>query len=334
VITDFRNRRLEDLAGAGLKSEAEVAVMLRQMEDHWAFLSRGLETITWDIIRIELPYDVSVADPDPFDGDWSAFRNAAAAAIRQQVATADYDVDRDNEIDAAWLIVSNGGLQIASALGGASLNLNVNMFVDGQQSVSVTAGAIGNFNHELAHLVGLRDTYGIYDTLHGLTLMSYPWPVPPHDFSAFERVTLGWVQPRIMTQTTRGVWLPSAHDALAAVMIPTHRADEYFLLEYRRRPDSGYGSAYVLPYNGLVVLHVFEGSDNGSDPPLVRLEPADGRNTFDGVLHADDFVSPDNPALLSPLVVRSYFGDRPEIFRIENVVWRDGGIAFDVVIPD
>jgi hypothetical protein len=45
----------------------------------------------------------------------------------------------------------------------------------------------------------------------------------------------------------------------------------------------------------------------------VKLGPADGVNTWDGILHHDDLVSPDNPALLRPLAIRSYFGDRPEI---------------------
>jgi M6 family metalloprotease-like protein len=334
VITDFQDRHFEDLLGAGMKSEDDLARQLRKMEDHWLFLSRGLEVIRWEIVRVELPYSSPDDDPDPFDGNWVLFREAAARALLEQARIADYDVDTDGELDAAWFVVSHGGLPIWSAIGGASRNLNVNMFVDGQASASVTGEATGNFNHELGHLVGLPDTYGAFDSLHGLTLMSFSWPLPPHDFSAFERVRLGWVKPQIVTETTRGVWLPPAHDVLAAVRIPTSRPDEYFLMEYRRRPASGYGSAYFLPYDGLAIYHVREGSNNNTDPPLVKLEPADGVNTYDGVLHHDDFVSPENPALLRPLVIRSYFGDRPEIFRIEDVQWRDGGIAFDVVIPE
>ena len=334
VITDFTDRHFEDFTGAGMKSEADVAIQLRKMEDHWSFLSRGLEVIRWEIVRIELPYSSPDADPDPFDGDWMAFRNAVARELLGQVRIADYDVDSDGELDAAWFLVSHGGLEIKSALGGSSRNLNVNMFVDGQASESIKSGATGNFNHELAHLLGLPDTYGDYDTLHGLTLMSFPWPVPPHDFSAFERVRLGWVKPQVFTETTRDAWLPPAHDVLAAVKIPTNRADEYFLIEYRRRPASGYGSSYFLAYDGLAIYHVFEGApDNSQIPQFVKLEPADGTNTYDGVLHLDDFVSPENPSLLRPLVVRSYFAGQPEVFRIENVVRRDGGIAFDVVIP-
>ena len=229
VITDFSDRRLEDWTGNGMKSVEDVSAMVGNMADHWAWLSRGRERIQWDIIRVQIPAPLS---PDPFQGDWVAFRNAAANLIKQQVAPADYDVDVDGEIDAAWIIVSNGNGEIRSALGGSSLNNGVNMFVDGQSSESVVRGAFGNFNHELAHLQGIPDLYGPYDTIHTLTLMSYPWPVPPLDFTAWERIQLGWLDPQVVTQTSRGVWLPSAHEVLAAVKIPTARPSEYFLIEY------------------------------------------------------------------------------------------------------
>jgi hypothetical protein len=328
VVTDFADRRLEDWAGDGFKSVDDVRVQLGRMEDHWAWLSRGLERIQWDVIRIELPRP---AVPGAYAW-WGEFRDAVGTLVREQVATADYDVNSDGIIDAAWAIVSSGDTFIGDfAMGGASRNAGVNMFVDGQASLSVRWGATGNFNHELGHLVGLGDMYGPYDTLHGLTVMSYSWPVPPHDFAAYERVKLGWVKPQVITETTPNVWLPSAHEALAAVMIPTVRPEEYFLIEYRQRPESGYGSQNP-PFNGLAVYHVLEGSSMWQDPPIVKLEPADGHITPGAPLDPLDFLYPENPVMLRPLVLRSYFGSGPDVFRIENLVWRDGGLAFDVVM--
>jgi regulation of enolase protein 1 (concanavalin A-like superfamily) len=330
VITDFADRRLEDWPGQGIRTEDEVLPHLRNMEAHWEWLSRGRERMQWDVIRIQLP---ATATPDAFPGGWSAFRLAAASLIRSQVPTADYDVDHDGEIDAAWLVVSSGELEFDYAIGGASRNGLVNMFVDGQASASVTSGAYGNFNHELGHLLGLPDMYGPFDTLDGLTLMAFSWPVPARDFAAYERVHLGWVQPRVVTGTTRDIWLPSEHERLAAVKVPTADVREYFLIEYRRRPDEGFGSTNP-PFNGLAVYHVLEGSSNFQEPSLVKLEPADG-SIAASAPNVDplDFVYPENPVLLRPMVVRSYFGGQPEVFRIENVAWRDGGIAFDVVMP-
>jgi M6 family metalloprotease-like protein len=336
VVTDFADRRLEDYAGDGMNNVEDVSLQLREMEAHWAWLSRGLERIRWDIIRVTL------AQPCVADAfsDWVQFRETVAGLVRQQVAVADYDVQGDGTIDSAWLIVSAGGNTPETgcaqeidhyALGGSSANAGVAMFVDGQASGSVTGGATGNFNHELGHLLGLVDIYGPYDTVHGLTLMSFSWPVPPHDFAAYERMKLGWLEPQLLTETTRDVWLPSAHKTFAAVKIPTARAEEYFLIEYRKRPDSGYGSQNPF-FNGLAVYHVLAGSSMSQNPPIVKLEPADGRISHDDGLNQADFVSPDNPELLQPMLVRSYFGDTPEVFRIENVRWQGDGIAFDVII--
>lgn len=107
--------------------------------------------------------------------------------------------------------------------------------------------------------------------------------------------------------------------------------DEYLLIEYRKRPASGYGSQNPF-FNGLAAYHILEGSSMWQDPAIVELEPADGSISHEDGLHQTDFVYPENPDLVHPMVVRSYFGDALEVFRIENVSWRDGGLAFDVVV--
>ncbi len=327
IITDFANRSLEDWTGPGIRTVDDLSVQLRSMEQHWAWLSRGLERMQWDIIRIQLDQP---AVANAYEG-WSAFRDAAITLARQQIRTADYDVNADGVIDAAWLIVSSGNEDLPFAIGGSSRNAGANVFVDGQASGSVQAGAIGNFNHELGHLLGLPDMYGTYGTMSSLTLMSYSWPVPPPDFSAYERVKLGWLTPQVVSETTQAVWLPSANDAFAAVKVPTSRPFEYFLIEYRHRPPSGYGSQDV-DFNGLAVYHVLEGSSMSQNPPLMKLEPADGRITPSQPTDPNDFLSPDNPAMILPLILLSYFGEGQEVFRLDNVAWRDGGLAFDIFV--
>lgn len=326
VITDFADRRLEDWGGAGMRSVDEVAAALQQMEDHWAWLSRGREKIRWEIIRVQLPGAAASAF-----GDWVAFRDAVVRLARQQARLADFDLDGDGVIDAAWLIVSNGDLALDYTVGGTSRSAGANVFVDGQASASVVSGAIGNFNHELGHCLGLPDLYGPYDTVHTLSVMSYSWDVPPPDFTAYERLKLGWLQPTLVPASRRGVWLPATTDTMAGVLIPTERATEYFLIEYRRRPATGYGSMN-LAFEGLAVYHVLEGSSMWNDPPIVKLEPADGRITpGNESIDVNDFVFPENPHLLQPLALRSYFGG-VEIVRISNVTRRDEGVAFDVEV--
>ena len=105
VVTDFADRRLEDYAGAGMNTVEDVSLVLRAMEAHWAWLSRGRERIRWDIIRVTLTQPCVA---DAFSG-WVQFRDTAADLVRQQVDVADYDVQGDGTIDSAWLIVSAGG---------------------------------------------------------------------------------------------------------------------------------------------------------------------------------------------------------------------------------
>jgi hypothetical protein len=327
IVADFANRRLEDWTGAGFRTLSDLGVQLSEMERHWMWLSRNTETFHWDVIRIQLPRD---AGPDAYP-NWIAFREAIAALALQQVAASDYDVNGDSVIDAAWIIVSSGMESVPFAIGGTSANGGMCMFVDGQASGSVQAGATGNFNHELGHCIGLPDMYGTYSTLNKLTLMNDSWALPPQDFSVYERVALGWVKPQRIETTTYGVWLPSANEVLAAAMLPTVRSGEYFLLEYRNPPATGYGSA-TQGYRGLAVYHVLSGSSMWQDPPLVKLEPADGTNAPNQPLDPNDFLYPGNPGLTAPFIARSYYDDRDAVFRIENLAWRDGGLAFDVVI--
>jgi hypothetical protein len=125
--------------------------------------------------------------------------------------------------------------------------------------------------------------------------------------------------------------LPSANDTLAAVKVPTNKPAEYFLIEYRQRPSSGFGSADVY-FNGLAVYHVVEGSSMSQDPPLLKLEPADGNIQPGQSTDPNDFYSPDNSSMIHPGIFFSYVGDGPEVFRLDNLAWRNGGIRFDITI--
>ena len=325
IIADFSNRRLEDWAGAGMKTIDDVSAQLRELEAHWAWLSLGQEKFQWDITRIQL---AQAAVPGAFSG-WSQFRDTIAALVRQQVDTRDYDLNNDGVLDISWVIVSSGDIEITYAIGGSSKNGGVNMFMDGQASQSVVFKHTGNFTHEVGHLLGIQDMYGRYGTLSTLTFMSFSWPLPPPGVSAYEKLLLGWLTPQIVADTARDLWLPAAEESPAAVKVPTARASEYFLIEYRKRPSTGYGSDDVA-YDGLAVYHVLEGSSMAQDPPIVKLEPADGSIQPSQPLDVNDLASPEDPLLLRPMAVYSYFGDGQEFFRLENVARRGNGISFDL----
>jgi M6 family metalloprotease-like protein len=327
VITDFTDRQLEGWTGPGMKSEDDLSLQLRKLEDHWSWLSHGLERFQWNIVRIQLD------KPAVADGfaSWWEFRNTLAALVRQHVDVADYDIDSDGVLDVSWAIVCSGDANVPFAIGGASRNGGVNMFIDGQASDSVKGGHTANFTHEAAHLLGIPDMYGAYGTLGSLTIMSYSWDLPPGDFAAYERQTLGWLKPQVVSETTQALWLPAATDQIAAVKVPTQRAYEYFLIEYRHKPAGGYGSADV-PYDGLVVYHVFEGSSMGQYPPIVKVEPADGNIPTSHPTDPFDFLYPGNPSWTPPLALYSYFDNSAPVFEIDNVRWVDGGMMFDITV--
>jgi hypothetical protein len=328
VIADFADAQLEHWQGDGINNESELASQLAKMENHWSWLSHERETFQWDIIRITLPVNLG---PEAYTS-WVDYRNAVGALIREQVNVSQYDSNQDGVVDSAWIIASNNGMAYDYLVGGASSNAGVNMFVDGQNSLSVVVGATGNFNHETGHPLGLPDLYGPYGTLSYLTVMADSWALPPQDFTAYERSLLGWLTPRMLGEGRhRAVRLPAADQHMRAVKIPTARVSEYFLIEYRQRPDSGYGSR-APDYDGLAVYHVLETSAQWTDPPLLKLEPADGSIVPDTAPEITDFVYPQNPSMQLPLILRSYYSGN-EVFRI-NAVHRSGGNAmkFDVTV--
>jgi hypothetical protein len=328
VIADFSDTSLEDWQGPGIASVEQLEEQLLRMEEHWAWLSRGLESFQWDVIRITLPVALQ---PDAYPG-WVEYRDAVGALIRDEVEVADYDSNRDDVVDSAWVIASSHGMTYDYMMGGASRNAGVNMFVDWQNSDSLVVGATGNFNHEAAHTIGVPDLYGPYGTIVYLSVMADSWARPPNDFTAYERTLLGWVKPRVVSRSKRRVRFSSRDDRMQAVRIPTSHPSEYFLIEYRHRPDSGYGSTAPVPYHGLAVYHLLEGSSQWVDPPLMKLEPADGSIAPDTAPELTDFVHPENPDMQTPVVLRSYIGDL-EVASLDNVRWtRDGGLEVDIEI--
>lgn len=319
VIADFADFQLEDWTGAGMNSVSELGTQLDAMADHWLWLSGGDEGFAWDVVRITLP---AALGPSAYAG-WMEYRDAVATLLRQQVAAPEYDADGDGTIDSAWVIAASGGYQFPYLLGGASRNAGVNLFVDLQDSTSVVAGATGNFNHELAHTLGVPDLYGSHGTLAYLTVMSDSWALPPQDFTAYERTLLGWLRPYVVHAPHKRVRLSAERQRRDAVRIDTNRDCEYFLIEHRRRPAGGYGSN-APDYDGLAIYHVLEGSNQWQDPPLLKLEAADGAIAPGALPTVHDFLYPGNPQMTLPLVLRSYFGGE-EVFRVTNVAWGNGG---------
>jgi hypothetical protein len=268
VIADFAGARLEDWQGPGFTDLTQVNAQLGEMTEHWRFLRRGLETIGWTVVRVELPQAVS----DGAFATTDAFREQVLQLARAQIDAADFDVDGDGVLDTVWIIASTGGHSPPWLTGGISRDGGANVFVDCQGSGRVQAGLTGDFNHDVAETRGLRDLHGSLSNIGDLSLMASSSREPPNDFSAFDRMHLGWLAPRMVEPGATTIDIADANTALVAYEVPTARPDEYFLLEYRRRPASGYASAANLPAEGIVVYHVLETSDQSQDPPLLSVD--------------------------------------------------------------
>ena len=151
---------------------------------------------------------------------------------------------------------------------------------------------IGNFLHEFSHLMGLPDLYTKNEENPGHT--PYKWSImdqgayntnnidgplatsPPY-YSAFERMSLGWMN---ATELESGnVLLPSIDNNVALRLDNPENANEFFLLEYRS--SKGWDSA--LPNHGMLIWHIDYNREawanakiNYTEHQHVDIEEADG----------------------------------------------------------
>lgn len=327
VLADFQNQRIEDYTGQGVRSEADARNAVEKVRSHWSWLSHGTEDYQWDLVRVTLPVSYS----DTAYPDAGAFRDTVVNLTRAKIDASKYDSNNDGVIDAIWVIPATKGAAPSYVDGGTSRNAGAGIFVDQQGSGSLQQGLFGNFTHELGHCMNLPDLYGDFSTIRYLSLMHESAPLPGQDFTAWERQRLGWSQPRVVSTSTTGIVLRNSNVSFDSVKIPGVVADEYFLIEYTDRPDTGYGSGGAFDHNGLAVYHVLETSSRFQNPPQLKLEPADGAIVPNEEAQTNDFLYPGHPNAGSPMILKSYVGGG-EVFRIQNLAWVGSTLRFDVTV--
>lgn len=203
---------------------------------------------------------------------------------------------------------------------------------------------IGTFIHEFSHVMGLPD---LYQTDSGTNCFTPgQWSVmdvgsynnkglTPPNYSSFERAALGWTVPEPIIST--GICqLEDFGTSNAALMIPTARDNEWYLLENRQ--NTGYDE--YLPGHGLVIWHIdYDGQiwlSNGvnNDPAHQRVDliEADGKlnartrggDCFPGTSGVTSFTKDSSPALVS-------WNGRPIGFDILDIREDENGrITFNV----
>lgn len=340
VIADFADKKLENYGGVypseAVKSEAEIRSILDGMESHWAWMSLNKHHYRWDMVRITLDQEFR---PDAFS-DWQEFRGAVVEKAKPMVKLSDYDANLDGVVDSVFIIAACDDEQYDWLMGGRSIVNDFDTFCDGQASESIRKRAIGNFSQVLAYGVinGEQSAiFGDFDNIGYLSLMSDSWATPPFGFSSLERFKMGWLKPRVINKTKKGVLLRPAEENMEAVLVYSALPWEYFLIEYRVRPDSGYGSAPGYPdYDGLAIYHVnlYWQIETKRRTPLIRLEKPCISPGYGNSPAATDLWYPGNPYMRKPFEGRPDYNVPQVLFTVDNLRYTKDGIRFDILMDD
>ena len=120
---------------------------------------------------------------------------------------------------------------------------------------------IGTFVHEFAHVMGLPDLYhttaqAAYTPGDWSCLDSGPYlneGCTPPAYSGFERLTMGWIEPREIKQTVgQNFRLENLNDANDCAYIQANNSNEFWIFENRQKT----GIDKYLPGHGLLVWHI------------------------------------------------------------------------------
>lgn len=182
------------------------------------------------------------------------------------------------------------------------------------------ADGIGTFVHEFSHVMGLPDLYettystGAFTPGEWSVLDEGPYNynglIPPA-YGAFERISLGWLAPGILSGPANLTINEIANNE--AFVIPTEKSNEFFILENRQQNNFD----KYLPYHGMLVWHIdynrsdwtYNSVNNTKDHQRVDLIEANNQksysdaarrgNPFPGTSNVTSFTSETTPALKS-----------------------------------
>jgi immune inhibitor A len=147
--------------------------------------------------------------------------------------------------------------------------------------------------HEFGHLLGLPELYapggrpqegiGVWGLMGQGTWLGHGGH--PSSMEAWSRMRLGWADVQVVERDTTGLVLAAAPESPQVIKIPLPDgpAEEYYLLENRRRADVD----ERLPGEGLLVWHVdervtgFRTAQSDVGHKLLHLVEADGRGDLD-----------------------------------------------------
>ena len=286
--------------------------------DFFVDQSNGLFTPTFDVagpLKLSKPMANYGGDDDQgYDaGAGDMVREACQMAHDQGTDFSQYDYNNDGRVDFVYVVYAGYGQQYgapAETIWPHTANLTdwgIELELDGKQVGRYACGSelkynsgtqlegIGTFCHEFGHVLGLPD---FYDTRHANSTRIGLWSVmdqgcylnesrTPCAYSAFERMSLGWMTLTDLTEPSDNVQLPELTKSLVAYRVPTSRPDEYFVLENRQQQ----GWDAYQPARGMLIYHVDYDKD-AWDQNTVN----NGSNMRYDLMEADGLMSRDTYA--------------------------------------
>lgn len=260
------------------------------IHDYFMAQSYGQFDLVFDLKSVELPDNRWKYRSTDYDDEFSQYMvdDIVDALQEQHIDWSVYDWDGDSFIDQLLIIYAGKGM---NAGGGSStiwphqwwLSQHMNLETDDENDFrsyrTVTSGdeefyidcyccvqekssdnssSFGTICHEYSHCFGLPDFY------NGNGSVVYAWDLmdvgnyngngyQPCNYSAHERMLMGWLTPVELTSAATITDMPALCDEPMAYLIRNDGAEnEYYIVENRQQR----GWDKKLPGSGIVVFHV------------------------------------------------------------------------------
>ena len=251
-------------------------------------------------------------------GAVNAISEAMDSLVAQGKDFSIYDTDGDRVVDFVYMIyagVGSADTDVESAIWPHSYNVakrltrnySMNRYacspeIDGQSYMinrnTKALNGIGTFCHEFSHVLGLQDHYdvnvndsrtktrytpGKWDLMDAGSYncpqnSSYTTSCSPANMSAFERYSLGWLEPRRLEISDTTFVLNSILQN-DGIVLTSKNDNEYYFVDFRVKEGFDKG----LPNRGMLIWHInydkrawYYNTVNTSDPMRVDLIEADG----------------------------------------------------------
>ncbi|MDD6593814.1 MAG: M6 family metalloprotease domain-containing protein [Bacteroidales bacterium] len=260
------------------------------VRDYFLAASNGQYDLTFDVFGpVVLSRDISFYGQNLPGGDLNAWNMVVEAceALDGQIDFSQYDRNLDGVVDNIYVFYAGMG----EATGGREYTIwqhagEVETLSDGQtftfDGVRINRYAcsnelrpilntetgknenhfegIGTICHEYTHVLDFPDLYDVtssgYFTPGSWSLMDVGCHLnnarTPCNFTAYERMCMGWLNPEVLDATPRDIVLETVDNNVGLRINSAKPEEEYFILENRQQQ----GWDQYLPGHGLLVWHI------------------------------------------------------------------------------